>query len=558
MKIKKNYILWGLAIILIIIISLCIILLKPYKLENQESVKIYDRYGELLYDVRDEYRQTNYETINDVPDFLLEFLVKKEDKRFWEHHWVDFRAIARALKVSIWDWHIQWASTIDQQVIKLSQQAFSRNITQKVREIILAWNINIHYNKDEILLYYVNNLYFPNGVKWFRTACQVYFGQTCEDLDRGHLVYLYAKTKYPSMKKLAEYSFFVADRFGLEDYKLENFEKIENEAGFFVKNKARFFVNWILDSHPGGNLKTNFDTILYEKIQNTLDLMAPYLNWKNAQNMCIIVLENWELASMNVYPNFGKDYINGCLRPRQVGSAIKPFLYTLAFEQLNYDENTKINDETISFEWDYGNYTPNNFDMDFHGKVSLATALGNSLNIPAIKLLDKVWNENFYYFLSDIGHLVETDEKWNDDIQNYGLALGLGVKELSPLDFTKMWTIFNLCEQNSNLLDISINKKTEIDFFCKKYWDELLEVKNILSQNHNRLISFGQYNRFDILWSYSKSWTSRHFIDGRICGGTGPYSVCMRAGNYSTKPMLWGGHEVVWPIWYEIINKLTR
>jgi len=126
--------------------------------------------------------------------------------------------------------------------------------------------------------------------------------------------------------------------------------------------------------------------------------------------------------------------------------------------------------------------------------------------------------------------------------------LWLWVKEISPLDFARMRSVFSSCQ--------SPPSKGEFRrvSFCKKYKKSFEKVKTILSQNHFRLLSFPQYNRFDVPNTYGKSWTSRHFTDGRICGWKNTKTICIWAWNYSTDPMRASGHDVVGPLRHGLMN----
>jgi penicillin-binding protein 1C len=255
-----------------------------------------------------------------------------------------------------------------------------------------------------------------------------------------------------------------------------------------------------------------------------LKTYQPYLASQDAEDACVIVLEGKMVRSMNIMQPFGPGgtYVNGCLRPRQVGSAIKPFFTLLAFHTLNRNKNTQISDEPVDYFLDNGGkYAPKNFDMQYHGTVTIGEALGSSLNIPAIKTLNAVGVDKAYGLLRTIGQHVHTREQRKDDPNLYGLALGLGVKEISPLDFALMWTIFQ--EQTDPAFEYLAG--------------DIIQVREILSTNAYRLLSFPQENRFDLPGTYAKSGTSRNFVDGRVCGGKKNFTVCVRVGNYSAKSM---------------------
>lgn len=545
----------SISLILIILFLIFLKISISYKLESDSSLKIYDRHNQLLFDVRDEYRQTNYQNLDEVPPFLKEFLTTKEDQRFYQHRGIDFRAIWRAILSKIKWQSLQWASTIDQQVIKISQEAFAgRSISQKIKENILALNINLRYSKDEIFLYYLNNIHFPKWVKWYESACQVYFQSTCADLSQGHLIYLYARSRFPSKKSIVEYANKIENKY-YDKYDISVFQDIEAEEWFYIQNTARRYVEYILSKQSkktkNKKIETSFDSELFYSIQSSLDQYQPYLASKNAHNACVIVLENGDIASMNVLQKHGDSYINPCTSTRQVWSAIKPFVYLLAFDQLQYNGNTKVIDEAISFESDYWFYAPQNFDLQYHWEVTLSTALWSSLNIPAVKLAHQLWVWNLYSFYKQISYLVGAETTRNDDINDLGLTIALWVKWISPLDFTRMRQIFNSDFCSSSVISTEVEKS-----LCNPYEKELTEIRTILSQNHNRIIWFPINNRFDVANSYGKSWTSRHFIDWWICWWKNQYTVCIRVGNLSTDPMRTSWHDIVWPIWYEIMQKL--
>lgn len=510
--------------------------LYRYPLVDTSSLKIYDRQDILLADIRNPHRKNIFLSLKEVPAFLLSWIIFREDKNFWNHYGIDFKALLRASWRNVQTRSLsQGASTIDQQVVKLSQSAFSRTWTQKIQETRRAVNINLHYSKQEILLYYLNNTEFSKGIKGFSTACQIYFNSPCSNLNNLQLTYLITKSKYPSRSSLSKYSFDSATYLWLTGFAIQDFITIEKSLWRYVESKAPYFTSYLLTTSEflSGNIKSTFDYQLYQKIQSQLDLFKPYLHSQKANDACILVMSGQELISMNLLQEYGSkgSFLNGCLRPRQVGSALKPFIYLLAFHLKGYHSETTIEDKPVDYFLENGGiYAPKNFDMTYHGKVSVGQALGSSLNIPAVKILHELGLTATYSFLSTIGHQVNTSELRQDDVNQYGLALALGVKELSPLDFTKMWTIFQ-------------DQASERMSWLKSYDTSILEIKKILSSNMDRLLSFPQINRFDLPDTYVKSGTSRNFVDGRVCGGKWAYTVCVRVGNYNAAPTKDSGYH---------------
>ncbi|HMT26694.1 MAG TPA: transglycosylase domain-containing protein [Candidatus Absconditabacterales bacterium] len=523
-------------------------------LDQKPSTKIYDKNGILLADIRAPYRQTAYESLSELPSRLLQFVITKEDQRFYSHPGIDLLAIARAFRVNLNAGKIvQGASTIDQQAIKLSRESFlGRGISEKIREGLGAIGLQFRYSKDEILLFYLNNLSFGNGIRGLKTACKIYFNTDCDQLSKPYLIYLISKSKYPSKSDLADYSYQSMLQNGITGYTLNDFQIVQQNRGLFIEKKIPHLVDYILSTNPTqSNLTTTVDLALYEKIQIILEKMKPYLETQNANDTCILVFDGNKLISMNILQVYGSQgsYINCCLRKRQVGSGMKPFLYTIAFQKFGYTPETIIKDEPVSYFLDNGGkYQPKNFSMHYHGEVSMGQALGSSLNIPAVKLLDQVKVDVFYDFLRTIGKIVGTEEKREDDPSQYGLALALGVKEISPLDFAKMRTIFSYDYTDS------VGAKN----FLTTYKSARETIKSILSINSNRLLSFPQFNRFDLPDPFVKSGTSRNFVDGRVCGAhKSGKLLCIRVGNYNAQPMKDSGYATAGSLRNEIMILLS-
>lgn len=546
-----------LLVLSVLVLSfVCFHSLYKFELQTQESVKIYDRNWILLYDMRqNEQRSTSYQNIKQVPDFIKQMVIFREDKRFYSHFWIDIIAIFRAWREDIKNLKfVQWASTIDSQSIKLSQQAYNRSIPQKFKEFFRAINLNFHYKKDEILLYYINNLPFGNWIRWFESACQIYYNSPCQTLNKWKLIALFTISKFWKKWNYYTQAHSLAQKLGLQEYSKKDFQEIYKNMWFYVKNKAPFFVSWYASSHDmQKNEKTHFDLTLYEKINSILNSYRNYLKKMSVNDACVLVLdENANVISMNLLRKYGiweMGFVNWCLYPRQVWSAMKPFLYALAFEKLWLNGDDEILDAPVKYILEnWWEYAPKNFDLTYNGKVSLSQALWSSLNIPAVKLLEQVGLWNYWNFLEQIWKITWSSTIWSEDYNTYGLSLALGTKEISPLNFAKMRTIF--------LLDKHQHKSKNKQFFYEEYWENLLKIKAILSNNENRKLSFLSDNWLDIEWTFGKTWTSRNFKDGLACGWVDKYIVCVRAWNYNASVAKVSAIETAWVLRNGVIRNL--
>lgn len=549
------------SILWFIIIFLLVNIFWKYQLKDVQSLKIYDRSWNLLVDVRQTYRKTSYQSLDEVPQFIKDITLFREDRRFYYHFGIDPIAVSRAAYQNILNFKFfQWASTIDQQSVKLSSSGFKRWVYQKFKELVLSVNVNFHYSKNDILLYYINNLQFGNWVVGFKSACGIYFDKDCESLNNWQLIYLFSMSKFPGKKDVAKYASDFAKRYGISDYSFENFDKIRTRLWFYVDKKAPHFVDYVLSQLKDWNIEkwnininTSLDYNVYEKIQNILESHRNFLFLKSSEDACAIVLDaNRNIISMNVLRPYNDSQwgnVNGCTSKRQVWSAMKPFLYALAFKNLWYNKDTKIKDEPVEYFLDnWWKYEPKNFDMKYHGEVTLAWALWSSLNIPAVKLLHDVWLDTYWSFLKEIWNMVGATTNWDEDFNDYGLSLALWSKEISVLDFAKMYTIF-LGER------LRVKGKSNLEQqFYNKYATQLSQVRQILSENQNRLISFPLYNWFDVPWTFVKSGTSRSFVDGWVCWWKNDKIVCVWAWNYDSKPSKDWWYNTAWVIWNNIIK----
>lgn len=539
-------------------------------------MRIYDTDGNILSDTENWQRQIFFSWLEEVPEFVLSGLLHREDRRFWNHRGVDLYALFRAMRENIRAGKfVQGWSTIDQQVIKLSQGSYyNRTLSQKIYEIFKARNINLWYTKEEIFLRYVNNLDFGNQVRWFATACEIFFHMECKQLTQSEQIYLLAQTKYPGRKDIVPYALSYAKTLWLTNITKDQLYAIQHSrfradsvnVPFFVTYVKQLFVDKDLDSEINGirfdsennTIHTLFDSRIAENIQWILRTFTPYLHSQQAFDGCVVVMQGNDLISMNLVRSYGNDgtFVNGCLRKRQVWSAIKPFIYALALYKWIVSSGEKISDTPVSYLLDNGGvYEPQNFSMDFHGDVSIEDALGSSLNVPAVKILERIWIDDTYNFLRTIWTLVHMDEKWEDEVQTYGLSLALWSKDLSVLDFTRMWTIF---QNKKNLDGRIINASVQQRNFFDVYAGSLVYIRWILGDNNHRLASFPQYNRFDIPGAYTKSWTSRWFVDGRVCGGYDDVTVCVWIGNYNGKPAKLAGYQLAGPVWHAVVQMLMR
>lgn len=301
--------------------------------------------------------------------------------------------------------------------------------------------------------------------------------------------------------------------------------------------------------------------------------------WKNVKDYSVIIIDKntKELKVMIWWINYyGQDgQVNMTTSPRQVWSTIKPFTYVLAFKNLGYTPETTITDLPVQFQTDlWYSYNPKNYSLDYRWEVSIAEALSQSINIPALKVAEKVWVWNLLRFLKSL---------WitslNKDENYYWLALTLWVWEISLYELTKAFTIF---AYDWELCDIHVIANNWVSLLVPLNKGECLSDSESRGINHCKQIIEKKYtdmifqiltNRYYKLWSFPINWnldfpdkkvflktgTSRNFKDNWTVWFTDNYIIWVWAWNKDgseMKGVSWASGA--WEIFKNIVDYLEK
>lgn len=281
--------------------------------------------------------------------------------------------------------------------------------------MLIAFNLSLHYSKGKLLTTYLNQVEFLNGIHGYKSACEVYFGKSCSALFPSELSFLIAIAQtgknplnskgFPLIKQRAKILCPLA--FSAEN--CESREELPPLSPKELKIQIASFshLSEYLQRENTKNLASELDLQLQNRIQSMIHSSENYREKSGIGDCCILVMNvKGKLRSMNTCRPFEdkeQGQVNGCLNKRQTGSAIKPFLYLFAMQELGLTGGSTIIDEPVSYYLDEEHsYSPKNFSLSYYGKVSLADALGNSLNIPAVKLANEVGVEQFINFLEEL------------------------------------------------------------------------------------------------------------------------------------------------------------
>lgn len=540
-------------------------LIFGYKLDEiNYSTEVYDRNWIYLWEIQKDYKY--HKSSNNYPEFLKKSIIAIEDKRFYYHNWIDLISISRAFINNISGNSRQWASTIQSQIIRNIQSNSKRDYKVKIDEFLKWYWLKYYYSKDEILDIYLNNINFEWNVSWFKSAWEYYFWKDINNLTKTQLIALITIINNPIhyspyknqanfknrfnllVKKLADekviswddLDFINVENLKFETYRWKNFDDNSNYFLNFLKTNENKYYSTI-------------DLNLTNEIKKLADESIYSLKWKNVWDYGVIVIDtkNMDLLTMIWWVNFNSQdwQVNSTTSLRQAWSTLKPFLYLKYFKEFNKDWTDKIIDAPVWYETQEWNlYSPKNYTLDYKYEISLKESLSQSLNIPAVKILDEVWVSNFIKFLNELG--LKSISKSAD---YYWLSLALWSAEVELINLVKAYWIFfkewNICEINTQIW-----KKTNCENIIeKKYIDEIYEI---LSNRYYKLESFWVNSELDFqdLNVFFKTGTSRNFRDNWVVGWFDNYLIWVWAWNKDWSEMKW----VSWASWaWNIFKKIV-
>ena len=400
-------------------------------------------------------------SISELQPSTVYAFISAEDARFFEHEGVDVIRIAGAVVADIKAGsYVQGASTISQQLIKLSHLTSEKTISRKAEEAALAYEMERQYSKEDILEMYLNYVYFGGGYYGIEAAAEGYFGVHASDLTLDQSAMLAGILKSPSgyaphinyaasinrrnniLRLMRDYGYITDDEKKQASARRPTIlhDKNEEYSGYYtdaVTKSAAALMGITVDELIRGGYS------IYSAMDSDIQHYCEEM-FKNGElfpaedsEAAIVVLE--PSTGMVVAMVGGRSYTGGIsfnratdIR-RQPGSVIKPVIaYAPAFEYLNYTAADMILDEETTF----ADYTPSNYGNKYYGWVTVREAVTKSLNVPAVKTLSEVGVERAKDFAKRCG--IEFDDK--DD--SLALALGGFTYGVSPLQIAGAYSCF--------------------------------------------------------------------------------------------------------------------
>jgi penicillin-binding protein 1A len=405
-----------------------------------------------------------------IPPLLRAALVATEDRKFYKHSGIDLKGIARAIIKDLRAGEfVEGASTITQQLSKTLFLTPRKTLVRKIKEAILAFQLERRYTKDEILELYLNQVYFGSGAYGVESAAKIFFGKSVKDLSLAECALVAGMPKSPSrysplvdpdlaLKRRNMVLKQMRDTQIISDaaYRQALREALYTNGGRLKKSKAPFFVEYIksfLEDELGS-------TRLYKgglSVYTTLDYRLQSAAEKAAADGVAALVERMKhaeikdpapeaaLISIDLTTGGilamvgGNDFQTSrfnrvTMALRQPGSAFKPFVYAYAIEQ-GFGQNKLILDAPVVYRGALNgdDWKPENFSLEYKGEMTLRHALAISQNIPAVRLLQSLGPHSVAQFAHQLGihsHL------------SSNLTLALGTSEVTLLDLTAAYSVF--------------------------------------------------------------------------------------------------------------------
>jgi 1A family penicillin-binding protein len=593
---------WGLAALLLFAIGVFAYYAKdlpsPSKLNQRqivESTKIYDRTGEhLLYEIHGEEKRTSI-SIDQMSDIVKAATISAEDQTFYQHHGIQFKAVARAAIYDVLGRAAsQGGSTITQQLIKNTVLTNEKTFTRKVKEVILSVELEQKFSKDEILEMYLNEIPYGSNAYGIQAASRTFFGKDTKDLKLAESALLASLPKAPTyfspygshqdeLKYRQEYILDQMTKLGYisadQAKEAKDFDVLAEIRPFQENISAPHFVMYVKEQLVNqygekqveeGGMKV-YTTLDWEKqvaaeeaVKNGVAANITKYKATNAALVAIDPKTGQVLAMVGSRDYFDKSIdgnVNVAIRDRQPGSSFKPYVYATAFKK-GYTPDTIVFDTETNFGTKEKPYEPQNYSNTFRGAVKMKDALAMSLNIPAVKTL----------YLAGVNNSINTAKSMGITTllnpSRYGLALVLGGGEVKLVDHVGAFGTFataGVRHDKTAILKILDGQGKTLQEYQNSPGEKVLDtevcaqIDAILSDNHLRAPVFGTNTplRFEDRPVAVKTGTTNEWRDAWTVGYTPGLVAGVWTGNNNNSPMADGADGVFTaaPIWRSFMDR---
>ncbi|PYO36598.1 MAG: penicillin-binding protein 1C, partial [Gemmatimonadetes bacterium] len=520
------------------------------------SITLQDRNGQVLRTTRSsEGSRGGWIPLAELDPKILQAFLAVEDHRFYAHHGVDVRGLARAVRDNVRAGHVvSGGSTLTMQLARLLRGT-PRTLPGKLGQMLWAWRLDAHLDKAAILEQYLNRVPLGQGTAGVAAAAALYFGADAREVSLGQAALLAALAHAPSrdnpfvaperarsrralaLSRMVDLGY--ATRGDAGRAAREPLLAATRPGPFLAPHFTTRVLQWAEDSAatPVGEWRTTLDlglqTELEAETQHTVDVLKDRL----VAHAAVVVLDNQrgDILAWVGSPDFFADtagQVDMVVSPRQPGSALKPFLYGLAFDR-GVTAATVLPDLPKTYQTTLGPYQPKNYDRRFHGPVRAREALGSSYNVPAVELADRIGVASLLRTLRAAGFATLTH-----GAEYYGLGLSLGNGDVTLLELANGYRgianggVWRPVRWRSDSQTVRLSDRRFMSLQAAAL------VIDILSDPVARIPSFGVETPLDFPFrAAAKTGTSRHFTDNWAVATTATFTVAVWVGNFNGRPM---------------------
>ncbi|MCV2367632.1 penicillin-binding protein 1C [Roseateles oligotrophus] len=527
--------------------------------------------GEALQTLRLDHqrRALDWVGLDELSPALLQALLLGEDKRFYEHSGVDWSAVARSAWGNLWNTRTSGASTLTMQLAGLidaglARPASGRSLPQKLGQVWLAGRLERQWSKAQIVEAYLNSVPFRGELVGINALAQTLFGKYPVGLSPEEAALAAAMLRAPNASPalLAQRACGLLRLMGRAQAQGCAALKGDTEA-LLARRPAKplgeqlapHFARQVLRADGPARQRSSLDARLQRYAMTLLKQQLAELSGRNVEDGAVLVLDN---ASGQVLAWVGSSgelssaaQVDGVLARRQPGSTLKPFIYQLALEKRLITPASLLDDSPAQISTPAGLYLPQNYDHEFKGYVSARSALGNSLNVPAVRLTAMLGAESLFERFNALGLALPETSGF------YGLSLALGSSDVSLLALSNAYRSMANGGQFTplRLSERGASAPRRVSTAAASFI-----TADMLADNNARARTFG----FDSVLATAgfaavKTGTSKDMRDNWCLGFTQHYTIGVWVGNASGEAMHGvSGVSGAAPIWAKLAHYLHQ
>ena len=477
------------------------------------SSQIFDMNGNLITNIHATENRTLV-SLDKIPKNLQNAFIAVEDNRFYEHNGVDPRGILRALYSNVVSGEVaQGGSTITQQLAKNAFLSQDRTITRKIQEFFIALRLEQQYTKDEILEMYLNQIYFGRGAYGVQAAAQTYFGKDVDQLNLSECAMLAGIPRSPNyysplnnlsaamerrsevLDQMVKYDYITPDmaaKTKREQLQLVNPKEEEQN------NTASYFIDYVTQEmidkfgadavyKEGLKIYVSIDMNMQKAAEQSINTLLPtYYDDANGLKQpqgALIAIDPTTGYIKAMVGGRGTDQFNrATMAVRQPGSSFKPFTFATALEA-NMTPDTTIEDKPFKL----GDWQPQNYNRTFSGTVTMRQTAINSLNVPTVRLAEKVSIDKVLATAQNLGisTLVMNSAPGEPNDKNLAASIGGLTQGVTVLDMAGAYSAF----ANHGIYTKPVAVVKVIDRKGKVIYENKPETKQVLSERTATLLT---------------------------------------------------------------------